>query len=382
MSAKLEKHLSSQRKNLDVESPDDDAIWKGIQRGLHKEKPAVKLMMGKSRMIKIRNIAAAAFILFSLGYIANDIINGKISDRRITLSSIDSELGRREKEYKTLVSFKTKEVRSFTGPRDAVIKELFKEINKLDPIYDQALKDLKADLYNSKLDAANTGNLKIESKYTKVNALSSGSLEINSYNDKYSIPKTGDITFTAKYSDLKTESSGQIILDCYEGTVVMKEVKDIKITSKYADFQFGIAEDISVASSYSDKMVADKLNSLRINESKYCSYRMDELVSSVTEGDGYEDKFSIMKTGQEFKEIKVNGKYVDVSLSLPKTTDFRFKAKITYPKLDMDESLFKTKIKVSEGSQLEYDAIRGTEKDGMPLIEINGYQMSLKIIGI
>ena len=48
----------------------------------------------------------------------------------------------------------------------------------------------------------------------------------------------------------------------------------------------------------------------------------------------------------------------------------------------MDESLFKTKIKVSEGSQLEYDAIRGTEKDGMPLIEINGYQMSLKIIGI
>jgi hypothetical protein len=143
MSAKLEKHLSSQRKNLDVESPDDDAIWKGIQRGLHKEKPAVKLMMGKSRMIKIRNIAAAAFILFSLGYIANDIINGKISDRRITLSSIDSELGRREKEYKTLVSFKTKEVRSFTGPRDAVIKELFEEINKLDPIYDQALKDLK-----------------------------------------------------------------------------------------------------------------------------------------------------------------------------------------------------------------------------------------------
>jgi hypothetical protein len=244
------------------------------------------------------------------------------------------------------------------------------------------MKDLKADLYNSKLEAANTGNLKIESKYTKVNALSSGSLEINSYNDKYSIPKTGDITFTAKYSDLKTESSGQIILDCYEGTVVMKEVKDIKITSKYADFQFGIAEDISVASSYSDKMVADKLNSLIINESKYCSYRMDELVSSVTESDGYEDKFSIMKTGQDFKEINVNGKYVDIALSLPKTTDFRFKAKITYPKLDMDESLFKTKIKVSEGSQLEYDAIRGTEKDGMPLIEINGYQMSLKIIGI
>jgi hypothetical protein len=143
MSVKLEKYLSSQRKNLDVESPDDSAIWEGIHKGLHKEKRAGKHIMGKSGRIRVRNIAAATFILFSLGYIANDIINGKISDRRITLSSIDSELGRREKEYKTLVSFKTKEVRSFTGPRNAVIKELFEEINKLDPIYDQALKDLK-----------------------------------------------------------------------------------------------------------------------------------------------------------------------------------------------------------------------------------------------
>lgn len=143
MSVKLEKYLSRERNNLDVESPDDDAIWKGIQKGLHNEKPGEKHMTGKSGMIRIRNIAAAVFILFSLGYIANDIINGKISDRRITLSSIDSELGRRELEYKTLVNFKTKEVRSFTGPRDEVIKELFEEINKLDPIYDQALKDLK-----------------------------------------------------------------------------------------------------------------------------------------------------------------------------------------------------------------------------------------------
>ncbi len=87
-----------------------------------------------------------------------------------------------------------------------------------------------------------------------------------------------------------------------------------------------------------------------------------------------------MKTGQELKEISVDGKYVDVSLSLPRTFNYRFRAKIDYPKLDMDESLLKTKIKVSEGSHLEYDAVKGTEKDGMPVIEVNGYEVSLKIV--
>ena len=100
------------------------------------------------------------------------------------------------------------------------------------------------------------------------------------------------------------------------------------------------------------------------------------------ENDGYEDKIVIVKTSQEFSKMSVDGNYVDISLSLAKTLDYRFKAKITYPNLDIDESKFVTRTKISDGSKLEYDAVKGKEKDGMPVIEVNGYQMSLKIIGI
>lgn len=254
--------------------------------------------------------------------------------------------------------------------------------DKYSTIEFKEMKDLKADLYNSKLEAANTGNLKIGSKYSKVTAVSSGNLDIDSYNDTYTIPTTGDVIFTAKYSDLKTESSGQVTFDCYEGSLNMKDVKDVKVTSKYADFQFGTTGDITITSSYNDKFAAGKMKSLKINESKYCSYRIEELTNSVTESDGYEDKFNILKSGQEFKGISVDGKYIDISLNLPKATDFRFRAKIDYPKLDMDESQLKSKTKIIDGSHLDYDAVKGTEKEGMPLIEVNGYEMSLKITGI
>lgn len=244
------------------------------------------------------------------------------------------------------------------------------------------MKDVKADLYNSKLETGNTGNLKVESKYSKVTTLSSGRLDIDSYNDKYSIPKAGDISFTAKYSDLKTETAGKVNLDCYEGTVAIQVASDIRISSKYADFQFGKVENVTISSSYNDKLAAVKVNSLKINESKYCSFRMEELVNSVTEADGYEDKFNIMKTGQDFKGLNVTGKYVNISLSLPTTVDFRFRAKIDYPKLEMDESKLITKTKIKDGEHLEYDAVKGADREGMPVIEVDGYEMALKILGL
>ena len=242
------------------------------------------------------------------------------------------------------------------------------------------MKDIEADLYNSKLEAKSMGSLKIVSKYSKVSVETSGNLNADSYNDKYSFTRTGDITFLAKYSDIKSDISGQIKLDCYEGTILLKEVKDVNISSKYTDFQFTTAGNITVSSSYNDKLTAGKLSSLKIDDSKYCEYRMEELVNTVKESDGYEDKFNIGKSGQEFKELNINGKYIEISLGLPKTMDYKFNAKIQYPKLDINESALTTKSKVLEGDNLEYDAVKGTVKEGMPRIEVNGYEISLKIV--
>jgi hypothetical protein len=242
------------------------------------------------------------------------------------------------------------------------------------------MKDVKADLYNSKLQASSMGNLEIVSKYSKVTVTTAGRLDIDGYNDKYDFEKTGDISFTAKYSDLKALISGQAVLDCYEGSVNLKEAKDITISSKYADFQFGVAGNITVSTSYNDKLVSVKLNSLKIDESKYCSYRIEELTGSVSESDGYEDKFTIMKTGQDFTGFSIDGKYTEATLSLPKSTGYRFRARIQYADLDMDESQLKSKTKIVDGSNLEYDAVKGTEKEGMPVIEVKGYQMGLKIV--
>lgn len=143
MSVKLEKYLNEKRRLLDAESPDDNLIWKGIQGRLHNEDREIRRLNNRIRFLRIRNIAATAIILFSLGYIANDLVNRKNKVSQLTLSTIDSELGRREREYQTLVNYKTIEVSSFNKSQDVEINQLFAEIRDLDKIYDQAMKDLQ-----------------------------------------------------------------------------------------------------------------------------------------------------------------------------------------------------------------------------------------------
>jgi archaellum component FlaC len=143
MSRKLEKYLAERRKDLDVDLPDDDIIWNGIKKRLHGSREGSRRTATRLRMIRLRNVAAAFILVFFMGYLTNDLLRKKYGEKQVTLSSISGELGEKELQYKAVVSYKTDEVRSFNNSQDSVIRQLFREIKKLDTIYTQSMKDLK-----------------------------------------------------------------------------------------------------------------------------------------------------------------------------------------------------------------------------------------------
>ena len=148
MSTDLEKYLQKQREVLDVESPDDQLIWEGIRTELHQ----TDARSDRQRMlIRIRNIAAVAILVVSVGYMVNDIIGNGWMGGEISLADIDHTLGVREKEYRTLVSFKQEEAKMFTYVDNVIIAELLEEIQKLDTIYEETMKDLGEIGYNEQI---------------------------------------------------------------------------------------------------------------------------------------------------------------------------------------------------------------------------------------
>lgn len=142
MSTDLEKYLKENRSKLDIESPDDDLIWEGISNRLKKSGYVREQNKKGIALKRIINIAALVLLVFSLGYITKDIINIRLQNRIRSLSEINEDLGRREREYRNLLDYKYDEVRSKSGSDNPIIRELFEEIKMLDIIYDQSMKDL------------------------------------------------------------------------------------------------------------------------------------------------------------------------------------------------------------------------------------------------
>ena len=234
-------------------------------------------------------------------------------------------------------------------------------------------------LYNTDFEANSIGDTKFESKYSKVFINTSGSLEMGSYNDKFNFEKTGDIKFTAKYSSLRSEKSSSLKADCYNCTVVIDQLEDIELVSKYSKFEFVKGGECNISASYNDGINSTQLKSLQIVESKYGTFKIDKLTSVLSVGTGYNDKFIIPETGDNFKSLNVNGKYEKITIGIPANLDYRFKANIKYPKLDINEENFTNKTKIVESSTVEYDAVKGKEYEGMPEIKIEGYDISLSI---
>lgn len=240
------------------------------------------------------------------------------------------------------------------------------------------VKDIKAELYNTNIETGDAGDLDIVSKYSDFRARNVGKVTIDAYNDKYSLENTGDIKFTDKYSDLNARISGHIRLDCYNSTVNLVSAEDVELSSKYGKYTLEGARNLNISTAYSDHFKIGTLHSLNISESKYGDYKVDHLESSLLLRDGYSDKFFVTKTG-DFRELKVDGKYIDLEIALDKELSYRFKANVKYPKFDINEEAMNVKTKIKEGPDLQMEAVRGKESEGMPAFFVNGYEMAITL---
>lgn len=96
-------------------------------------------------------MAAVVIIVISVGYMINDMIGDGRMSRKVSLADIDQSLGEREMEYRTLVSFKQEEAKMFSYVDNLIIAELLEEIQKLDTIYEETMKDLGEIGYNEQV---------------------------------------------------------------------------------------------------------------------------------------------------------------------------------------------------------------------------------------
>jgi hypothetical protein len=240
------------------------------------------------------------------------------------------------------------------------------------------MRDIRADLYNTTVEAGDIGSLSMVSKYSRFEAGNAGKVEIDAYSDKYTLGKTGDIRFIDKYSDLTAVQAGHAELDCYSSTVNIDRVEDVELKSKYGSFTIGEARKLDISSAYSDKFDIKSLRSLNLTDSRYGVYEIGYLENSLLLSEGYSDKLFIEESG-EIKGVNVNGKYVVLEMVLGEALSYRFRAEVKYPKFRIDEDSMDVRRKIKEGSELEMEAVKGPESEEMASFFISGYEMAVTL---
>jgi len=141
MSTNTEKYLKENRHLLDVEYPDDNAIWNRIEKsGIEpKKKTGRKIFLINS---KLQKIAASVIILLALSYIAIDLTVGISFDDKNYLASVNDNYGNIEEEYIQTVKFKEEEIDEARIPDNDIIRSIIGELDQLDELYSETIKDL------------------------------------------------------------------------------------------------------------------------------------------------------------------------------------------------------------------------------------------------
>ena len=226
--------------------------------------------------------------------------------------------------------------------------------------------------YDSDFNLGNGDAVKLTSKYSKLEFKNLNSFVIESYDDKINWGNVeGDISIIDKYSDFNGGNFKNGRFELHDSKLTLGDGNNLQIKSKYTKFQFGKLQSLSFELSYDDKVEIASLGTLQ-STSKYTDYKLGRLISGL-KVNSYDDDFEIEQFVGPLESIDFTGKYSDISLQLPSSTEFRLEAYAKYGKLQYAESAMETTYYKEKNDEVEIKGKTKNATDSSPLITINSY---------
>jgi len=135
MKTNFEKHMEKIRTSLDTDTPDDELIWKGIEKEIVK-KPNYRRMYYWS-------LAAIFVLLFGIGYLlVNNLRDQNMQNQYYSLGNISAELGKQQQYYLTVIASKQEQIDN-AKVNKSELEYLYKNLELIAILEKQFMDDLK-----------------------------------------------------------------------------------------------------------------------------------------------------------------------------------------------------------------------------------------------
>lgn len=240
--------------------------------------------------------------------------------------------------------------------------------------------DASFTLYEANLDLPNANSLDINTKYSKIKIGSFTDMKLIGYEDKLTLGKGNSLRGELKYASLVASELNSLRLSTYEIDAEIAKAGTVSlVSSKYSSYNIAMADDVGLAGSYEDKVNLGTCTNLEA-VGKYTKLKVGSVSNSVIL-DGYENNLSVLKIDNDFEEIRITGKYLNIDLGFSAKSSFEFNGDIQYPNLSFDKARYKVVEQNKKGSRTQVKLYRGKTAGGddASKVTVKGYEIKMKL---
>ncbi len=235
----------------------------------------------------------------------------------------------------------------------------------------------KMNFYKTRFYSKKLGDVILESKYSHTNLGEISNFVMTGYEDSVKIAKTTEAEITGKYCNVEIENNQSLTAYFYEGSLRSNTTNKVNLRGKYLEAEFAKLKYLKIVDGYEMEIEIGEIDSLISRNGKYNDFDLQKL-NAWFAVDGYEEEIKIAKVADNFSKIAVDGKCVDLNMTISNDVSYKIYGKVQYPDFNFDKSDYKAVYHDKEGSTLTFEYYKvseNTEKE----INIEGYEMDVNI---
>ena len=201
-------------------------------------------------------------------------------------------------------------------------------------------------LYSCEVNAAELKNVTIDAKFSKINIAKADDVLLTSYSNKSVIfGRLNNIDASAKFSTIHIENNaGKAKFDFYQTKLFGKNFQTMEISARFSEFNVADISEPKINSSYQNKFNFATVNTFRCQESKFDTFKFDEIVADASFPNAYQAKVDIQGTSASFSGFSGNFKFGSVNLKIHPNVEFNLNYNGTHGKMTVSPDRFKTRF--------------------------------------
>ena len=235
-------------------------------------------------------------------------------------------------------------------------------------------------LFQGRADLGKSESLDLTTKYSKVNMISTGNMELSAFQSKLNCTEgVRGLKGKASYTQVVIgEAADTVDLSMFQSSISAKQMDYLDLSSSYSQTNVQEVKYMNISKAFQGKFSLGKVGTIR-GSAQYSKFEIEE-VGNAIDLDMFQGKLDVDYISSSFSKVDVDGKYTTVSLQVDPEAKYAFDAETSYSSLHLPSKDFEVKYRSRVNQSLDLKALyNGALADGNSSIRIKSFQGNISL---